>query len=130
MIIEATVFGVMLGSILIVLGIFGEKARPAIIVAGAICLLVTGVLLGADGLDIPTGNTVSSVYSYANITGVLANGSATNQTVVSGINETYAPIYTSIAGNYGGGWALMLIMAAVATFFVAFNAFQDTRKIE
>lgn len=125
MLLETAVFGVFVGAILFVLGLAGEKTRPAFIIAGAICLLITGALLGADGLQILTGTSVATTYTYANYT-----GSDANYTLVANATDTATATYTTTAGVYAGGWALMLIMASVAGFLAAFNSLSQPDKLE
>jgi hypothetical protein len=125
MLLETAVFGVFIGAILFLLGLSGEKKRPAFIIAGAICLLVTGALLGADGLQIPSGTTVATAYTYSNLTGADAN-----YTLVANATDTVTTTYTTTAGIYAGGWALMLIMSAVAGFLAAFNTLSEPDRLE
>jgi hypothetical protein len=124
MLLETAAFGTMLGAILSILGL-GENPRPALIIAGAICLLITGALLGADGLQVPSGTDVTTTYNYANYTGADAN-----YTYVANSTDAVTTTYATTTGVYAGGWALMLIMSGVAGFFVAFNAFRDTSRLE
>ncbi len=73
--IAVLAIGAAIGLILIFLGLLGEKKTPTLLLAGALFLVISGILLGADGLQYPTEAEMMASYEnsyvwdgYCNVT--------------------------------------------------------------
>jgi hypothetical protein len=107
MILEFLAVGVAIAVILLFLGFFTDKRH--FIVAGAILLIMCGLYLGIDGLEVYGGETLT----YMNITGYEGN-------VVSNLTVENAtiPYYQTMAFGYSEGIALMLILSGLGALLV------------
>lgn len=132
--ISVLAIGVSIGLVLILLGLIGQRRTPTLLLAGACFLMISGFLLGADGLQYPTGelcvNQSVQTLEYQNFSQPeLDKWGAEPVTITTEFTYMDCDYPTdSISGNYAGGWAAMLILAGIAVSFVGWFAFKEPIK--